>query len=263
MFVLQGHDGEVPPGSAPLDKTRPEWNLEASSSPSVQELYLTYHGIVFDFNGTLLWDMDLHNQVWRELGQHHLGRRITDDELNTKFIGRTNLEIWPVLVGHSPSQAELLRLSEEKEAAYRELLLSLPHRVTLVDGAVELFETCLAHGIEIAIGTASGKTNVDFYIETFHLRRWFPADRIVYDDGTRPGKPHPALFTEAIVRLGLPPDQCLVVEDGILGIQAARAAGAGKVYGIWADEGDRAKLATVPLDRTIHTYREMGLDDFR
>jgi len=223
---------------------------------------VTYTGIVFDFNGTLLWDMDLHNQVWRELGQHHLGRVISDEELNTKFIGRTNVEIWPVLVGHAPSRAELNRLSEEKEATYRELLLSLPHRVTLVDGAVELFETCLAHGIAIAIGTASGKTNVDFYIETFHLHRWFKPECIVYDDGTRPGKPHPALFSEAIRRLNLAPQKCIVVEDGVLGIESARAAGAGKVYGIWADEADRAKLANVRLDRTIHTYREVTLADF-
>lgn len=223
---------------------------------------MKYQGIVFDFNGTLLWDMDLHNQVWRELGRHHLGRTLTDEELNTKFIGRTNVEIWPYLVGHSPTRDELHRLAEEKEQAYRELLVSLPHRVTLVDGAVELFETCLGAGIEIAIGTAAGKTNVDFYVETFGLHRWFRPERIVYDDGTRPGKPHPALFSTAMERLGLPPQKCIVVEDGVLGIQAARAAHAGKVYGIWADETDRAKLEKIPLDRIIHTYREMGLADF-
>ena len=76
-------------------------------------------------------------------------------------------------------------------------------------------------------------------------------------------QPDPALFSTAITRLGLPPQKCIVVEDGVLGIQAARAAGAGKVYGIWAGEEDRAKLAQVTLDRTIHTYKEMGLDDFR
>lgn len=224
---------------------------------------MTYRGIVFDFNGTLLWDMDLHNQVWREVGRRYLGRTLTDDELNSRFIGRTNAEIWPFLVGHTPSAAELHRLSEEKEQTYRDLLVSLPDRVTLVDGAVDLFELCVGQGIEIAIGTAAGKTNVDFYIETFQLHRWFRPDRIVYDDGTRPGKPHPALFSTAIQALGLPPSQCIVVEDGLLGIQAARAAGAGKVYGIWADEIDRAKLATVALDRVIHTYRDMGLNDFR
>ncbi len=104
---------------------------------------------------------------------------------------------------------------------------------------------------------------MEFYIEKFGLERWFPRHRIIFDDGTMPGKPHPALFSAAIARLGLPPHQCVVVEDGLLGIQSARAAGAGKVYGIWASEADQRKLATVALDRVIHTYREMGLDDLR
>jgi len=224
---------------------------------------MTYTGIVFDFNGTLLWDMDLHETVWREIGRRHLGRDLTADEWIHGFVGRTNAEIWPFLVGHEPDRDEVERLSEEKEATYRELLLSMPHRVKLVDGAEALFDLCVANGIAIAIGTAAGKTNVDFYVEQFGLRRWFSADRIVYDDGTMPGKPDPALFSTAMARLGLAPQKCIVVEDGILGIRAARAAGAGKVYGIWADDGDRAKLATVALDRTIHTYREVGLEDFR
>ena len=133
----------------------------------------------------------------------------------------------------------------------------------MADGAVELFELCLAHGIEIAIGTAAGRTNVDFYIETFGLHRWFRPERIVYDDGTMPGKPHPALFATAIERLDLAPQKCIVVEDGVLGIQAARAAGAGQVFGIWSNETVKAKLSTVALDKLIHTYREVDLQDFR
>jgi len=78
-----------------------------------------------------------------------------------------------------------------------------------------------------------------------------------------PGKPYPALFAKAIERLGVEPNKSIVVEDGVLGIQAARAAGAGKVYGIWADPTGRDKLGTVALERIVHTYREMSLDDFR
>ena len=224
---------------------------------------MTYRGVVFDFNGTLLWDMDIHNLVWRQVGALHRGHELTDDELNHHVIGRTNAEIWPWLLGHTPTADEVHRLSEEKEQTYRDLLVSKPERVHLVDGAVELFETCRKAGLQIAIATASGLSNVEFYIKTFGLERWFSRERIVYDDGTMPGKPHPALFSTAIDRLGLAPHECLVVEDGLLGIQAARAAGAGKVYGIWASEADRQKLANVKLDRVIHTYREMGLDDFR
>lgn len=235
------------------------------SGPVVQgkkEKTLNYTGIVFDFNGTLLWDMDLHEEVWHACARHHLGRDLTQDEWVHGVVGRTNAEIWPFLLGHTPDAAEVHRLSEEKEAAYRELLLAHPERVRLVDGAIELFEVCRAAGIAIAIGTAAGQTNKDFYVETFGLHRWFRPDHIVYDDGTMPGKPHPALFATAMRRLGQDPAKCIVVEDGILGIQAARAAGAGKVYGIWMSEADRAKLGTVPLDRVIHTYRDMSLADF-
>jgi beta-phosphoglucomutase-like phosphatase (HAD superfamily) len=224
---------------------------------------VTYRGIVFDFNGTLLWDMDLHEQVWHEVSRHHRGRPFSDDEWHHGVVGRTNAEIAPMLLGHSPTPAEIETFAEEKEQTYRDLLVSFPERVTLVDGAVELFESCLSAGIEIAIGTAAAKSNVDFYIETFGLLKWFKRERIVYDDGTMPGKPDPALFSTAIKRLGVEPSRCIVVEDGVLGIRAARSAGAGKVYGIWASEADKAKLSKVPLDRVIHTYRDMSLDDFR
>jgi len=223
----------------------------------------TYQAIVFDFNGTLLWDMDLHEQVWFDVARRHLGRELTQQEWVHGFVGRTNAEIWPFVLGRPVGADEAEALSEEKEAAYRRLLVSTPERVALVEGAAELFDLCLDQGIKIAIGTAAGRTNKDFYVEVFGLHRWFQPDHIVYDDGTMPGKPHPALFATAMDRLRARPDRCIVVEDGILGIQAARAAGAGKVYGIWASEADRTKLAAVTLDKTIHTYREVGLDDFR
>jgi len=221
-----------------------------------------FDAIVFDFNGTLLWDMDLHEQVWHQLARQYLGRDLTPEEWVEGVVGRTNAEIWPFLLGREADRSELNRLSEEKERAYRDLLLSMPGRVKLVDGAEELFELCVQRGIRIAIGTAAGKSNVEFYVKTFRLDRWFTPDRIVYDDGTRPGKPDPALFSTAMARIGVEPSRCIVVEDGILGIRAARAAGAGKVYGIWADEADRAKLATQVLDKTIHTYREVTGADF-
>jgi beta-phosphoglucomutase-like phosphatase (HAD superfamily) len=224
---------------------------------------LTYQGIVFDFNGTLLWDMDLHEKVWHQLSRQYRGKDLTQEEWDHGFVGRTNAEIWPFLLGRKPDRTEADQLSDEKEKTYRDLLVSLPGKAVLVDGAVELFETCLAAGIEIGIGTAAGLSNVQFYIETFELHRWFKPERIVFDDGTMPGKPHPALFSTVISRLGLEPRQCIVVEDGILGIRAARAAGAGKVYGIWSTGSEKEKLEKITLERLIHTYREVGLEDFR
>jgi len=228
-----------------------------------KETVLNYTAIVFDFNGTLLWDMDIHEEVWHECARRHLGRDLTQEEWVHGVVGRTNAEIWPFLLGRELSSDEAHSLSEEKEAVYRQRLVAMPERVKLVDGAVELFELCKKHGIAMAIGTAAGRSNKDFYVKTFDLHRWFAPEHIVYDDGTMPGKPDPALFATAMKRLGADPAKTIVVEDGILGIQAARAAKAGKVYGIWMSDADREKLGRIPLDRIIHTYRELSLEDFR
>jgi HAD superfamily hydrolase (TIGR01509 family) len=219
--------------------------------------------VVFDFNGTLFHDMDLHEQVWRDVVRQYTGREMSEDEFHHNFVGRTNLEIWPRLLGHNLTAAEAHERSEVKEAAYRQLVLNRPERLHLVDGAIELFELLGQQGVEIAIGTAAGRSNVEFYIEHLHLHRWFPAERIVYDDGTMPGKPHPALFATAMARTGVAPGECLVVEDGVLGVQSAQAAGAAKVYGIWTDVAGRDKLSAAGVHRLIQSYREMGLDDLR
>ena len=46
--------------------------------------------VIFDFNGTLFWDSDLHEKAWKSFGKKLLGRDRTDEEFNTYFHGRTN-----------------------------------------------------------------------------------------------------------------------------------------------------------------------------
>ena len=74
--------------------------------------------------------------------------------------------------------------------------------------------------------------NVEFYIKEFHLEKWFDLDKIVYSDGTIPGKPAPDIFEIAASKIGLKPSECIVVEDAIAGIKSAQSAGAGKIVAI-------------------------------
>ena len=72
----------------------------------------------------------------------------------------------------------------------------------------------------------------DFYIKEFNLEKWFDIDKIVYSDGTIKGKPAPDIYEIAAGKLGLKPQECVVVEDAVSGIEAARAAGIGKIVAI-------------------------------
>ena len=74
--------------------------------------------------------------------------------------------------------------------------------------------------------------NVAFYIENFKLERWFDLDKIVYSDGKIPGKPAPDIYEIAAFNLGLKPEDCVVIEDAISGINSAKAAKIGKIIAI-------------------------------
>jgi beta-phosphoglucomutase len=224
---------------------------------------MKYKGIVFDFNGTLLRDMDIHEIIWNEISMDIRGKAFTEEEFHRNVHGRTNREIYPFLMEKELIHEEADILSEQKEQRYRDYLMEHAERLKLVAGAEEFFGKCLENGIKIAIGTAANKANVDFYSEIFKLHRWFEKDNIIHDDGTLPGKPHPAIFQKAMASIGVEAQECLIVEDGSLGIEAAHSAGAGRVVGIWSDEIGRAKLETASLYRIIHSFEEMGMDDFK
>ena len=80
--------------------------------------------------------------------------------------------------------------------------------------------------------TMSEWDNVEFYIKEFKLAKWFDVDKIVYSNGKIPGKPAPDIFLIAAGKIGLNPKDCVVFEDAIAGINAAKAAGIGKIIAV-------------------------------
>ncbi len=215
-------------------------------------------GVVFDFNGTLIFDMRVHDRAWDILIPQIRGRAFSDQELHDHVNGRTNREIFSHVLGRDLTEEESAPLGERKEQLYRDLLVQTPEACRLAPGAEAFLDLLADNGIPMAIATAAPASNIAFYRQHFDLDRWFTEERIVYSDGTLPGKPHPAIFNRAIARLGLPASACIVVEDSVLGVQAAQAAGAGRIIGIHGDEKTRVGLQPLPLYRLIPDYR--GLD---
>lgn len=193
---------------------------------------MKYNGIIFDFNGVLLFDRHLHEQAWREFSMVIQEAPLSEEEMALHVHGRSNRDILAYLAGHSLADAEIARLSHQKEAIYQNLCLAEGEHFRLSPGAVELLEFLISHDIPHTIATASGKENLDFYVENLQLARWFNLQQIVYDDGSRPGKPAPAIYRHAAANLGLAAADCVVVEDSLSGIQAARAAGIGYIIAL-------------------------------
>ena len=189
-------------------------------------------GIIFDFNGTLYWDSQLHYDAWREFSAILREKPFSDEEMRDKMFGHTNEDIIEYAIGHKPSKEMVEKYGKEKEALYRKRCLLNPEEFHLASGAEELLDYLKENNIPRTIATMSEWDNVEFYIKEFHLEKWFDLDKIVYSDGTIPGKPAPDIFLIAADKIGLKPSDCLVIEDAIAGINSAKNAGIGKIIAI-------------------------------
>lgn len=189
-------------------------------------------GIIFDFNGTLYWDSQLHYDAWREYSKLLRGYEFTDEEMRDKMFGHTNEDIIEYAIGKKPTKEMVEKYGKEKEALYRKRCLLDPENFKLAPGAIEFLDYLKEKNIPRTIATMSEWDNVEFYIKEFHLENWFDLDKIVYSDGTIPGKPAPDIFQIAAKKINLQPKDCVVVEDAIAGIRSAQGAGIGKVIAI-------------------------------
>lgn len=193
---------------------------------------MTIKGIIFDFNGTLFQDSKLHEDAWREYSAKLRGTPFSDEEMHKYMFGRSNEEIITYAIGRKPTHEECLKWANEKEALYREMVLANPENIHLVDGAEEFFDFVCKNNIPHTIATGSEKTNVDFFVKTFNLEKWFDVDKIVYDDYKIAGKPDPAIYLKALEILNLNPTETLVFEDSYSGITSANNAKIGRIVAI-------------------------------
>lgn len=193
---------------------------------------MTIKGIIFDFNGTLFEDSKLHEAAWRDYSEILRGTPFSDEEMHKYMFGRSNEEIITYAIGRKPTAEECFKWANEKEAHYRKMVLNNPECIHLVEGAEEFFDYICEKNIPHTIATGSEKTNVDFFIETFNLKKWFDVDKIVYDDYKIKGKPDPAIYLKALEIMNLNAEETLVFEDSYSGITSANNAKIGRIIAI-------------------------------
>lgn len=183
-------------------------------------------GVIFDFNGTLFWDTEIHNEAWDVFLEKN-GKSLTDREKGEKIHGKNNKDIISNLFPGQHTREEIVGLSNKKELIYQDLCLKTD--MQLAPGAKDFLHFLMAQNIPYTIATASEIVNVNFYFEHLGLNSFFDQSKVVYDDGTMESKPNPRIFQRAIDVLGMKETEILIFEDSISGIMAAENAGAGRI----------------------------------
>ena len=135
------------------------------------------------------------------------------------IFGRTNPDIFALLYPEL-DRKDYTRLSEEKEAAFREIIAD---HFPAMDGAAELIDALHGAGAILAIGSSGSPENVRTVLQILpggeHIKATTNAKEI------RRGKPDPEVFLNAAGKIGLAPAACVVVEDAPAGVKAGKAAG--------------------------------------
>lgn len=189
-------------------------------------------GALFDFNGTMIDDHTMQATSWHAFLRTAIGRDVADEEFQEWVHGRNADVIFPHFLERDLTRDEVAALEEEKEAIYRRDCLADPVHFKLLPGLPEFLDTLAERGIPRTIATASNSTNVRFFFDERGLDRWFDLDKVVFSNGTFPGKPEPDIYLAAAGRIGVPIGGCTVFEDSRSGVVAGVRAGASLVVGI-------------------------------
>ena len=179
-----------------------------------------------------------------------LGRPITRDQFLATF-GLRNDEILPRWLGAGSTLEDIAKISLEKESLYRKLLRD--GGVGPLPGAAEWLRRLHSEGWRQAIASSAPRENVDVVLEVLGLGSFFQA--VVSAEDVTAGKPDPQVFLIAAARLEVPPSCCIVVEDAVAGVQAARRAGMRSI-GVRRNGG-------LPADIVAKSLADLPEDAFR
>jgi len=117
-----------------------------------------------------------------------------------------------------------LDLPAAKQRTYEIYLDLVPLQLKAFPGAYELIHACRRSGLQMAIASSADEIKVVATLQKIGLPLEF-WDAVVTGEQVKRKKPAPDLFLSAAQKLGANPTVCVVVEDAVNGVQAAKAAG--------------------------------------
>ncbi|MEL6498327.1 MAG: HAD family phosphatase [Planctomycetota bacterium] len=190
----------------------------------------TIRAIVFDFDGVIADSEPVHERALLETVRAE-GLTFTHEQYQTEIIGYDDRDAFPAIYrmnGKPFDPAQSDRLIEIKTNLLHRLIAE--GAVTPFPGTLDLAHAARARGIPIAICSGALQEEIGLMLEAFNAADLF--EIIVAADDVEKAKPDPAGYLLAAQKLGIDPVACACIEDTPTGIQAARAAGYGKVVGV-------------------------------
>lgn len=198
-------------------------------------------GVLWDMDGVLVDTGECHFWSWSKvLPKYGIPY---DRQLFRATFGMNNVETLRTLAGHELAPELVTEISERKEELFRR---GVRERVQPLPGVLEWLARLEAAGWCQAIASSAPMANIDVLVDALDLRHWFDA---IVSGADLPGKPDPTLFLSVARAIAVSPDHCIVVEDAVAGVEAARRAGMQCIAVTTTNPVDRLAAATIVVNR--------------
>jgi len=173
--------------------------------------------VIWDMDGVILDSRLAHFKAFRTILEKY-EIKVYKERLQRCF-GMTNQQIIQLMVDQPISKELTDRIGREKDILFQNIIRD---QAVFLPGVKKWMEAFKQNRIPQALASSGSPGNINAILTVLTAKTYF--DEIVSGDGL-PGKPDPFVFLKAADCLGTLPLNCLVIEDAVVGVQAAKAAG--------------------------------------
>jgi beta-phosphoglucomutase family hydrolase len=182
-----------------------------------------FQAFIFDCDGTLVDSMPLHYIAWVEALKRHEAPFEFTEEVFYAHAGIKEQDVVKILNAKHGTNIDPVSVDELKMEIFRQRIPEVQPVRPVAEFAKSM------HGrFPMAVASGSEEPTVRGCLEATGLIHLF--ETIITPKLVKHGKPAPDMFLLAAERLGAPPSECLVLEDGNSGLEAAKAAGMQAVF---------------------------------
>ena len=174
--------------------------------------------LIWDMDGVLVDSGQAHYEAWKRLFDE-LGRPITPEQV-AESLGMSNEPLLRLWLGEDTPREEIDALADRKEAWFRELVAT---HMQVLPGVTTWLARARERGYRQAVASSAPMANIVAIVEALGLADAF--DLLISGTRLPRSKPDPAIFVQAAAGLGATPSESVVLEDAVVGVEAALAAG--------------------------------------
>ncbi len=209
--------------------------------------------VIFDMDGTTINTQSYDFSAWGQIFRDH-GKTLTQEEFKS-FLGNKAAEIIRQRVNPTLTKEAIQKEIEKKDAYFATALKE--EKLTMLSGLEAFLTELKKHNYKTALATGADISKIRVIENYIPVSTYFSV--IVHAGDIQKGKPDPEVFLLAAKKLGVLPQECLVVEDSPNGIEAAHNARMRCIAITTTHEKDELQNA----DKIIDSFDELTVDKIK